>query len=315
MRPDYETADGDGERGSDRQCRSPFGYYGAKARLASAIVEILPPHAAWVEVFCGSAAITCAKPPAPIEVINDLDGEIVNVFRQLRTNPKRLVDLVRHTPYAKAEWEFCKANRRKGAPVERARRFLVLSMMTVNGTLGRGSAGFSFSNSYSREGHEARVNRWLRLPERLEQVVQRLRGVRVENRDANKIIEMFSERPASLLYLDPPYFVKRRHGYMIDATKEKFHEALLAACAKARCMLLISGYETELYNRILSKQRGWSRIQIKTSTRNTTGADYARSEVLWMNRQFREARESGRLPVRLSKRERGDTKVNPIRSR
>ena len=60
--------------------KSPFGYYGAKLKIARQIVQDLPPHNAWVEGFCGSAAVTLAKPPAAIEVINDADGEIVNFF-------------------------------------------------------------------------------------------------------------------------------------------------------------------------------------------------------------------------------------------
>ena len=59
-------------------CKAPFGYYGAKLRIAGQIIRGLPPHHAWVEAFCGSAAITLAKPPVPIEVINDADGEVVN---------------------------------------------------------------------------------------------------------------------------------------------------------------------------------------------------------------------------------------------
>jgi len=47
----------------------------------------------WVEAFCGSAALTLAKRRAPIEVINDIDGEIVNVFKQIRNNQKELLPL------------------------------------------------------------------------------------------------------------------------------------------------------------------------------------------------------------------------------
>ena len=50
-----------------------FGYFGSKKRLAVELCDKLPPHNAWVELFCGSAALTFAKAPAPIEVINDLD--------------------------------------------------------------------------------------------------------------------------------------------------------------------------------------------------------------------------------------------------
>jgi len=57
---------------------SAFGYFGSKNRLAKELCKNLPPHNAWVEIFCGSAALTLAKKPAKIEVINDLDKEIVN---------------------------------------------------------------------------------------------------------------------------------------------------------------------------------------------------------------------------------------------
>src|SRR5687768_17652711 len=81
-----------------------FGYYGAKQRLAAQIIPTLPPHNAWVEAFCGSAAITLAKKPAPIEVINDRDGNIVNLFRILRRTPNALAAAVELTPYARQEF-------------------------------------------------------------------------------------------------------------------------------------------------------------------------------------------------------------------
>ena len=85
--------------------RSPFGYYGAKVRIAKHIIKNLPPHNAWVEAFCGSAAITFAKKPAPIEVINDRDDQIVNVFKQLRSNSTELINAIKLTPYARTEYE------------------------------------------------------------------------------------------------------------------------------------------------------------------------------------------------------------------
>src|SRR6266481_1206452 len=82
---------------------SPFGYFGSKQRLAVPIARMLPPHNAWVEAFCGSAAVTMAKKAAPIEIINDADSQIVNVFRQLREHPTKLIRLVELTPYARSE--------------------------------------------------------------------------------------------------------------------------------------------------------------------------------------------------------------------
>lgn len=293
-----------------------FGYYGAKQRIATPIISSLPPHNAWVEAFCGSAAVTLAKPPAPIEIINDLDDNVVNVFQQLRNNFDALYRAIELTPYARSEFQHARSAKDVTDPLERARIFLVANMMTVNSTTAhKGSCGFSFSQSYVRGGMEARVSRWRNLPDRLRSVVERLRTVRIENRDARDLVRMFSNRPATLLYLDPPYFVERAYDYAVDAKDAKFHRELLRICCSSRAMIIISGYRNPLYDSILTKRAGWSRKIITTQTRDTTGADYARSEVLWRNKQFTQAANSGRIPLRLTRQEIDENKLNPPRSR
>ena len=311
----YIKANGKTDSQKSHSVRAPFAYYGAKQRLARRIVAELPPHNAWVEAFCGSSALTLAKPSAPIEVINDLNGQIVNLFKQLRDNAVELCEAVALTPYASEEFE--KSRRQEGdvSPLEDARRFLVATMMTVNGTVDASGnrSGFSFSQSYARGNREARVNRWYNLPDRLEKVVERLRNVRIEQRDARELLRMFSDRPATLFYLDPPYFTKREHGYVIDANDEAFHEELLEICLKSRCMILLSGYDNKLYQKALVKNGKWFKKKIETHTRDTTGKDYARTEVLWMNSHFNRAVKTGRVPIRLSKSERRENKINPPR--
>jgi len=294
--------------------KPPFGYYGAKQRIASRIIESLPPHNCWVEAFCGSAAITLAKPAAPIEVINDLDGEVTNVFEQLRTNSEALCKAIALTPYAREEFELARYGVRATNPLERARRFLVATMMTVNSTTAsKTSCGFSYSQSYTRGGMEARVSRWINLPDRLTRVIERFKRVRIEKRDARDLVRMFLDRPATLMYLDPPYFTKREHGYAIDAKDEQFHRELLNLCVRSKAMLLISGYRNKVYDSILTKDKGWHRVSIATLTRDTTGKDYQRTEVLWRNSRFVEARRKGKIPIRLSKKEVKEHKVNPPR--
>ncbi len=293
--------------------KPPFGYYGAKSRISSSIIDLLPPHNAWVEVFCGSAAITLAKEPAPIEVINDLDDNIVNVFKQLRNNYKKLLNLIELTPYSRAEYEKSKIITRRDSDLERARKFIVNSMMTVNATVGNSRCGFSYSMSYSRNGMEARVNRWHNLPERITQVVNRIQNIRVENQDARDIVELFLDRPATLMYLDPPYFVKRSHDYCIDAKDKEFHEELLELCCSSKAMMIISNYDNKLYRDYLNRNTGWHRKIIRTTTRDTTGRDFERKEVLWMNQSFIKAKNANKVPIRLSAKERKNKKVNPSR--
>lgn len=289
-----------------------FGYYGAKVRIASQIINSLPLHNAWVEAFCGSAALTLAKKPAPIEVINDLDDQIINLFEQLRNNSESLIRAITLTPYARKEYFEAKQIDGSINPLEKARRFLISTMLTVNGAVGETGAGFSFSQSYSRNSREARVNRWYNLPERLELVVDRLKSVRIENRDARELLSMFLNKPATLFYMDPPYLMKRSHKYKHDID-ESFHIELLKLSNDAKCMMLISSYDNDLYNEMLSPKNGWEKTSIDTNTADTSGKKYKRKEVLWKNHHFENALKHNRVPIRLSEKEKKQHKLNPTR--
>jgi DNA adenine methylase len=298
---------------SIKKINTPFGYFGSKNKIALQLCGTLPQHTCWVEAFCGSAALTLSKRKSPIEVINDLDGEIINVFQQLRDNQDELCRLISLTPYAKDELDRARNVNESDTELERARKFLVQAMMAVNGVFGKEQGGFSYSQSYSRNGRDARVNRWYNLPERLTEVVERLRDVRVENRDAVKLVKMFINRPATLVYLDPPYLADRTKGYTNDAFDEGFHKELLKVAMKARCMIFISGYKNPLYEKMLTSSKGWLKRTIDTTTKDIKGNGHAREEVVWTNKCFQKAMDTGKLPVRLTKKELKEKKINPER--
>lgn len=296
-----------------RPLRAPFGYYGAKRRLASQIIVDLPPHNAWVEAFCGSAALTLAKEPAQIEVINDINYEVINFFHQLRENSTKLRHLLKLTPYAREELKLARLTGTKVTDIERARRFFVTAMMAINGSFGESPGGFSFSNSYSRRNMEARVSRWKAMPDHLELIAERLSQVRIENKDAIELFRDFSNRPATLVYFDPPYLADRTRGYDHDQCSEKYHEQLLVSVNKAKCMVFLSGYENDLYNDYLTPANGWHKQRIKATTRGHNGKDSERQEIVWYSEKYMNAFKSGRVPVHLSAKERQQNKVNPKR--
>src|SRR3569833_251180 len=132
--------------------------------------------------------MTHRKKQAPKEIINDNYNQIVNFFKQLRDHHNELIKLIELTPYAEQELINDRKDHGEVSDLEKARRFLVQSMMAINGVFGDERGGFSYSDSYSRNGHDARVNRWNNLPERLNQVVKRLKDVRIENKDALKLL-------------------------------------------------------------------------------------------------------------------------------
>jgi DNA adenine methylase len=292
---------------------SAFGYFGSKQRIAAKLKDRLPPHNAWVDLFCGSAAMTLAKKPAEIEVINDINGDIVNFFRQLQNHTLKFKRLVYFTPYARAELELAKKQESDLSDIERARRFFVTAMMSINGVFGKDSGGFSFTNSYSRNGMEARVSRWQGMPDHVEWVAKRLRTVRVEQMDAIELFKKFRNRPATLVYLDPPYLGKRARGYDYDENTIDFHKRLLTTVVSAKCMAFISGYENKLYDEVLTSQCGWSREVIKTTTKGNNGKSFDRSEVVWFNKPFLGAQSRATIALRLTKMEARNRKINPER--
>lgn len=294
---------------------TPFGYFGAKNKIAMQLIELLPPHNCWVEVFCGSAAITLAKPIAPIEVLNDIDSEIVNFFAQLRNNWQQLKELVELTPYSRMELDQARKAQPDDTDVERARKFLVRSMFAINGAFGEVKGGFSYSQSYTRDHQDARVSRWNHLPGRLALVAERLKHARIESIDGLRLIKMFEHRPATLLYVDPPYLSDRVRGYEHEAHDEGFHHELLQLLMKSKCMVVISGYDHPLYNKHLTKKSGWDRKVIQTITKDTKGRSFERNEVLWMNRSFVQAKKADVVPIRLTKKEAEMKKVNPERGK
>lgn len=295
-----------------KKINTPFGYFGSKNKIALHLCSDLPPHNCWVEAFCGSAALTLRKTPAPIEIINDIDNEIYNFFRQLRQNPDALIEATRLTPYAEQELINARIPQEGLSELERARRFLVQSMMSINGIFGEAKSGFSYSDSFTRSGQDARVSRWNNLPERLSLVIERLKKVRVENKDAMRILKRYIDRPNTLVYLDPPYLGNRTSGYNNDANDIEFHTKLLELANRANCMIFISAYEHPLYEEML-KDGWWCRKTITTSTQGSNGKLMARTEVVWMNRHYVNALNRNQLPTLLTSKEKSEGRCNPER--
>ncbi|WP_341902373.1 DNA adenine methylase [Fluviicola taffensis] len=295
-----------------KKINTPFGYFGSKNKIALQLCGDLPPHNCWVEAFCGSAALTLRKEPAPIEIINDIDNEIYNFFQQLRKNPAELIRVTSLTPYAEQELLNARIPSDGLNDLERARRFLVQSMMSINGIFGEARSGFSYSDSFSRNGQDARVSRWNNLPERLALVVQRLKKVRIENKDALKVLKRYIDRPNTLVYLDPPYLGNRSNGYNNDANDIEFHTKLLELANRSNCMIFISAYEHPLYEKMLS-DGWWCKKEIVTSTKGSNGKFKERIEVVWMNKHYMNALNNKQVPSPLSAKEKSEGKYNPER--
>lgn len=173
--------------------RPPFGYYGGKQPLADWIVSLMPPHQTYVEPFAGSLAVLLAKPPAPVEVVNDLDGEVVNFWRVLRDRPHDLERVCALTPYARAEYDA--AFDPTDEPLERARRWWTRIEQSV-------------AHTHSRSGWNSAGARFVATArnhvDRMGPAAERIAQVAIDCRDAVDVIDQF-DGPDTLIYCDPPY--------------------------------------------------------------------------------------------------------------
>lgn len=263
--------------------RPALRYHGGKWKLAAWIIGQFPPHRIYVEPFGGGASVLLRKVRTYAEIYNDLDDEVVTLFRVLRdgVTAQRLQTLLVQTPFARAEfneaYEIC------AEPVERSRRLLIRSFM------GFGSDGH---NGAYRTGFRANSNRsgttpahdWANYAQALPLLTERLQGVVIENRDARDVMRAH-DGPQTLHYVDPPYPLstrsraqRRGNGHtgnyrheMTDAD----HEELLDALLGLEGSVVLSGYAHPMYDRKLS---GWRRIE------RAALADGARHriEVLWI---------------------------------
>lgn len=250
-------------------------YPGAKWGIAKWIIAHFPPHHSYLEPFFGSGGVLFTKPRSNIETVNDLDGDVVNLFNWIRNDPERLAHAIYWTPYARQEYDRAwAAQRTEDDPFRRAVDFYIRMMM------GHGfrTTGEKVGWKNDVQGREAAyaAGYWCKTPSVVFEAAERLRGVQIENKPAIEVIRRFNF-PNVLIYADPPYLLSTRHGkqYRCEMTDEDHAELLTVLKAHAGPVLL-SGYNSSLYNDAL---KYWYREEIDVMAQTAT----KRREVLWMN--------------------------------
>lgn len=255
-------------------------WHGGKWLLAPWIISNMPKHRIYVESFGGAGSVLMRKPRCYAEVWNDLDHDAVNLFQVLRSGrAEELRTAIELTPFAREEFEI--SYKPATDVVEKARRLVIRSFM------GFGSDG---CNDARPTGFRANSNRsgstpahdWTNLHDNLKAVVDRLRGVVIENRDA-KAVMLQHDNAETLHYVDPPYVWSTRAKVKKSERKNYRHElndddhvALLDFLQTLKGMVMVSGYRSDIYDVTL---KNWKRLEREAL------ADGARKrvEVLWLN--------------------------------
>lgn len=235
---------------------------------------MIPDHHTYCEPYAGSMALLFTKEPSPIEIVNDLDSDVVNLFRCIQQDSERLARLVMTTPYSREVYDAQFQESEYASRYQRAAGFLIKCWQGHGFRTCGGKVGWK-NDVHGRERAYALWN-WYRLPEWIIDVAERLRMVQIEHRPAMEVIQRFDYGDV-FMYLDPPYLLgtRARKQYKHEMTDED-HEEILQVILRSKAKIMISGYESELYETYL---KDWKRMEFRGAAEHGG----TRKEIVWTN--------------------------------
>ena len=193
---------------------SAFPYIGSKTYLAPWIVNHLRDHETFVVPFGGAAGVLLNKHRSKAEIFNDRDEYVVEFFEVVRDDPEALAEAIRNIPYSRALYNRWSQRFRTGDQdladdrVERAARWVFLRYASFSGRYGQ-RAGFATDTP--RKGPQ-KSEIWARVPERIQTIRDRFKGVAIECGDFAEIFDRYDDTDV-LFYCDPPYLEEKDNYY------------------------------------------------------------------------------------------------------
>jgi DNA adenine methylase len=270
--------------------KSPLVWLGGKGRLAERITQLLPKpnrHLCYVEPFAGGASILFSRRQEGIEVINDVNGEVVNFFQTLRDHGDVLRAYLQSTPYSRQVFEEWRdADLATMPPIERAARLFIMTRAAFGGDISKAKPSWAYARVDDNRARSVMTV----VDSDLLAVRDRLRQVLIEHGDALSVIARFDSQQ-TVFYCDPPYHPDTRSdgGY---ADELESHDELLDTLEAVQGMVAISGYPHPDYGRL--EDSNWKRHDFalecaagrtrQSRDNRLSGAiDTGRTECVWIN--------------------------------
>jgi DNA adenine methylase len=233
--------------------------------LARWIISMFPPHSCYVEPFAGSAAVFFAKDQVEVEVLNDINGDVMNFWAVLRDKQVDLISKLAFTPYSRKTYEQVLTHWKTGDkptdPIKRAYEWFILSRQGFSGLI---------MSSWSRSKVQSQAKIWANATMHLMAAAERLSNVQLENRDFANVITSYDSDEA-LFYVDPPYIEADHDLYTGAVLSIETHRKLAELLNQIKGKAVVSFYPHELLEELYphSKWHYVSRDIAKRSIRIT----------------------------------------------
>jgi DNA adenine methylase len=237
-------------------------WFGAKRNMAPRIAAELGPHNGYWEPFCGSMAMLFAKEECRSETVNDLHGDLINLARVIQhpTQGAALYRRLRRTWFCQELHRECQESLKTATePVDRAFLYFVKSWQGMSGISGRKRAESKLCIRYTNTGGDPAV-RFSRAVESIPAWRRRMRGVRILNEDAFKMLSKIEDAADCVVYADPPYY-RKSSAYLHDFKVEQ-HAELATLLGRFKKTRVVVSYYCEPEIREL--YRGWTFVDCAT---------------------------------------------------
>jgi DNA adenine methylase len=196
--------------GSNGSINSPFRYAGGKFYARKQIIEHIPYHTYYIEPFAGGASIFFAKEKVPINILNDRDEELMNVYQVIRDEPEQLIKFLEGKPAKKDLHYYYKNDFKPTNYLEKAGRWYYLNRVSYSGIMNIQNCYWGYGDKYSM-----RPENW---PRNIRRTSLKLQGVELLCKDFECIID--NAPNGAFLFVDPPYF---------NADQDKFYTCIFTS--------------------------------------------------------------------------------------
>ncbi|WP_419768596.1 DNA adenine methylase [Arcobacter sp.] len=252
--------------------KAPFGWVGGKSKLAKDIVGLMPEHTTYIEVFGGALNVFYAKPKSKLEIVNDINSQLVNLHRAMRTNPETLSFFLNQMLVSREIFDDIKKRRWKPRNNIEAAAFYYYQLVQSFGSKGDNFAMAAKSGRKPKDIYKS-YNKWS----------HRLKGVTIENMSFQKLIPLYDKEEV-LFYLDPPYVSTENYYKNTGGFGIKEHKELAALLSQVKGKFLLSYNDCELVRELYKDFKIVSSKEIEyTLGKNMHGKNKSVREVFVMN--------------------------------